>query len=58
MGALSAPAPYHALYLGQDMRGCYDREIPFNIVEAGLRGVTLEDGVVKVRMNLTAPGSR
>jgi metal-sulfur cluster biosynthetic enzyme len=39
------------------LRGCYDREIPVNIVDLGLvYGVTLEGGVVDVRMKLTVPG--
>jgi metal-sulfur cluster biosynthetic enzyme len=39
------------------LRECYDPEIPGNIVDLGLvYGVTLEGGVVNVRMTLTAPG--
>ena len=39
------------------LRGCYDREIPVNIVDLGLvYGVTLEVGVVNVRVKLTVPG--
>ena len=39
------------------LRGCYDRDIPVNIVDLGLvYGVTLEGGVWKVRMKLTVRG--
>jgi metal-sulfur cluster biosynthetic enzyme len=39
------------------LRGCYDREIPVNMVDLGLvNGVTLEGGVVNVGIKLTVPG--
>ncbi len=39
------------------LRGCYDPEIPVNIVDLGLvYNVSLTDGKVHVKMTLTAPG--
>src|SRR5262245_44675510 len=39
------------------LRGCYDPEIPVNIVDLGLvYNVSLDEGRARVRMTLTAPG--
>ncbi|HID12102.1 MAG TPA: DUF59 domain-containing protein [Candidatus Latescibacteria bacterium] len=39
------------------LKGCYDPEIPVNIVDLGLiYEVKVEDGDVRVRMTMTAPG--
>jgi len=39
------------------LRGCYDPEIPVNIVDLGLvYDVSLNEGRARVRMTLTAPG--
>jgi FeS assembly SUF system protein len=39
------------------LRECYDPEIPINIVDLGLvYGIDIDNGAVKVRMTLTAPG--
>src|SRR6266567_3481022 len=39
------------------LKGCYDPEIPVNIVDLGLvYGVSLNEGRARVRMTLTAPG--
>lgn len=40
-----------------DLRGCYDPEIPVNIVDLGIvYGVTIVDTWVGVKMTLTTPG--
>jgi metal-sulfur cluster biosynthetic enzyme len=39
------------------LRNCYDPEIPLNVVDLGLiYDVSIQDGVVNVKMTLTAPG--
>jgi len=39
------------------LKGCYDPEIPVNIVDLGLvYEVKVEDGDVRVKMTMTAPG--
>lgn len=39
------------------LKGCYDPEIPINIVDLGLvYGVDIAEDTVKVKMTLTAPG--
>jgi metal-sulfur cluster biosynthetic enzyme len=39
------------------LRTCYDPEIPLNVVDLGLiYDVALHDGIVDVKMTLTAPG--
>jgi len=39
------------------LRGCYDPEIPVNIVDLGLvYNVSLDEGRARVKMTLTAPG--
>lgn len=39
------------------LRTCYDPEIPVNVVDLGLiYDVKVEDGVINVKMTLTAPG--
>ncbi|MFQ6106806.1 MAG: metal-sulfur cluster assembly factor [Thermoplasmata archaeon] len=39
------------------LKGCYDPEIPVNIVDLGLvYGIEISDGRVRVKMTLTAPG--
>jgi len=39
------------------LKGCYDPEVPVNIVDLGLiYEVKVEDGDVRVRMTVTAPG--
>ena len=39
------------------LRNCYDPEIPINIVDLGLiYDLKVEDGDVKIKMILTAPG--
>lgn len=41
----------------ETLRGCYDPEIPVNIVDLGLiYGVSIEGGRVDLRMTLTALG--
>jgi|ERR1700677_720408 metal-sulfur cluster biosynthetic enzyme len=41
----------------QELRQCYDPEIPLNIVDLGLvYGVTLNEGQANVKMTLTSPG--
>ena len=40
-----------------ELRQCYDPEIPLNIVDLGLvYGVQAKDGLVSVKMTLTSPG--
>ncbi len=39
------------------LRNCYDPEIPINVVDLGLiYDVKIEDDVVRIKMTLTAPG--
>ncbi|MFN3622291.1 MAG: metal-sulfur cluster assembly factor, partial [Nitrososphaerales archaeon] len=39
------------------LKNCYDPEIPINIVDLGLiYDLKVEDGDVKIKMILTAPG--
>ena len=41
----------------EQLRSCYDPEIPLNIVELGLiYGVSVQDGRADVKMTLTSPG--
>jgi FeS assembly SUF system protein len=39
------------------LRQCYDPEIPINVVDLGLiYDVQIEEGTIRVKMSLTAPG--
>lgn len=39
------------------LRQCYDPEVPVNVVDLGLvYGIRVSDGLVRVKMTLTAPG--
>ncbi|MGP8200097.1 MAG: metal-sulfur cluster assembly factor [Limisphaerales bacterium] len=41
----------------EELRKCYDPEIPLNIVDLGLvYGVAVQDGQANVKMTLTSPG--
>jgi FeS assembly SUF system protein len=49
--------PVSADRIVEALRGCYDPEIPVNIVDLGLvYNVSLDEGRARVRMTLTAPG--
>jgi metal-sulfur cluster biosynthetic enzyme len=52
-----APAPLTEQEVWDQLRNCYDPEIPLNIVDLGLiYDVALEGSRVDVKMTLTAPG--
>jgi metal-sulfur cluster biosynthetic enzyme len=52
-----APAPLSEQEVWDQLRNCYDPEIPLNIVDLGLiYDVALEGSRVDVKMTLTAPG--
>ncbi|GBD93988.1 putative 1,2-phenylacetyl-CoA epoxidase, subunit D [bacterium BMS3Abin05] len=41
----------------ESLKNCFDPEIPINIVDLGLiYDVKVDDGLVKIKMTLTAPG--
>lgn len=52
-----APRPLSEQEVWDQLRNCYDPEIPLNIVDLGLiYDVALEGSRVDVKMTLTAPG--
>jgi metal-sulfur cluster biosynthetic enzyme len=53
----SSPSELSEQAIWDALRACYDPEIPLNVVDLGLiYDVALHDGIVDVKMTLTAPG--
>ena len=55
--AESGPPPSLEARVWEQLRGCYDPEIPLNIVDLGLiYDVRVQDGQANIKMTLTSPG--